>query len=64
MKITKYVELTSEQKKDVERRYVHWHYDTTSKTFDEWAMKHAFYITKDGSISERHRHCEPSFMAD
>lgn len=30
----------------------------------EWLTEHAFYINKDGRLSDRPGHCEPAYMAD
>jgi hypothetical protein len=64
MKLLLYSELDDSQKEEVKRRYVHWKYDTTSLTFEDWANKHSFYIRKDGKLSNKHKHCEPDFYAD
>lgn len=64
MKLIKGEHLSSEQKSQVLRAYVHRHLDTTSKSDAEWLGKHAFYFTKSGRLSAKHNHCEPSFMAD
>jgi hypothetical protein len=57
-------ELTQATQKEVRRRFVHWRYDPTSTTFEDWAYKHAFYVCKDGQLDNRYCHCEPSFMAE
>jgi hypothetical protein len=56
-------ELSSVQQQCVRARFVHWHYDTMSLTFEEWAGKHAFYITNKGALSLHHRQCMPAWMA-
>jgi len=33
-------------------------------TDEQWLKEHAFYITKSGELSAKHKHCEPAFMAD
>lgn len=63
-RLVKYSQLSEAAKREVRARYVHWHYDTTSRTFEEWASKKAFYVTKTGRLSNRHRHCEPARLAD
>jgi hypothetical protein len=32
-------------------------------TDKQWLIDHAFYITNEGGLSRRHKHCEPSYMA-
>jgi hypothetical protein len=56
-------EMTMHQQMCVRVQFVHWHHDMTSRTFEEWAGKHAFYVTSKGSLSKRHRHCMPVWMA-
>lgn len=56
-------ELDMVQQRSVQASFVHWRYDTTSSTFEEWAGKHAFYITNKGKLSLRHNYCAPAFMA-
>lgn len=63
MRLVKYSNLSFAAKQQVKSAFVHWKYDTTSKTFEEWANKKAFYVRADGKLSNRHRHCEPAFMA-
>ena len=31
---------------------------------DEWLRQHAFYVTANGDLSQRHRHCEPALMVE
>lgn len=64
MELIKWKDLDGVTRAQVKNAYVHWHYDTTSKTFEEWAGKHAFYVTKDRNLSRKHRHCEPEYLAD
>jgi len=33
-------------------------------TDDEWLREHAFYVTTTGTLSARHRRCEPAFLTD
>ena len=30
----------------------------------EWLRQHAFYVTANGDLSQRHRHCEPALMVE
>ena len=30
----------------------------------EWLRQHAFYVSGDRRLSQRHRHCEPAFMVE
>jgi hypothetical protein len=64
MKLKKFADLTTAEKDEARRSFVHWHNDTTSKTFEEWAGKHAFYTLKAGGLSHKHKYCEPSFLAE
>lgn len=61
--LKKWQDLNDSTKQEVKRAYIHWHYDTTSQTFSEWANKHAFYVTKNGKLDDRYHHCEPEFLA-
>jgi hypothetical protein len=31
---------------------------------DEWLRQHAFYVTANGDLSQRHRHCEPALTIE
>jgi len=64
MQLTLWNNLNDEQKKQIRAAYIYWNLDTTVTTFEEWADKHAFYITSAGNLSMRHKHCEPSYMAE
>ena len=33
-------------------------------TDEQWLAEHAFYVTNSGTLSRRHIHCEPHYMAD
>lgn len=63
MKLIVYAALTPAQKKQVKAAFVHWHYDTTVSTFEEWAYQHAFSITNKGRLAHRPAYCEPASMA-
>lgn len=63
-RLIKWANLGDDQQDEARRTFVHWRYDTTSATFEQWADKHAFYIRKDGHIANKPNHCEPSFLAD
>jgi hypothetical protein len=42
-----------------------WHAYHVSLVSDaQWLADHAFYVNKDGTLSERYNHCEPAYMAD
>lgn len=30
----------------------------------QWLAEHAFYVTNAGSLSRKHSHCEPYYMAE
>lgn len=62
--LKKWQDLTEDTQRNVKNAFVHWKHDTTSKTFEEWANEHAFYVRKDGKLDSRHNHCEPSYLAD
>ena len=62
--ITKWNNLKQATKDDVRRRYVNWKYDKTVSTFEEWAVKHAFHVTKKGNLDNRYNHAEPYYLAD
>lgn len=62
--LVKWNDLTQQQKREVRAAFVHWRYDTTVKTFEDWATKHAFYITRKGHLDHLPGHCEPSFLAE
>ena len=56
---------------DIRKPYVntksangHTHPTIPLQTDTEWLAEHAFYINKDGSVSARHRHAEPYYLAD
>jgi len=63
MRLVTWEKLTPEQKQSVKRGFVHWRYDTTVKTFEEWAAKHAFYITLQGQLARRPNYCEPHYLS-
>jgi hypothetical protein len=63
--LVKFENLTHKTKCQVAAQYVNWiHAQAHYGNFQNWAKDHAFYIRKDGKLDERHRHCEPAFMAD
>ncbi len=62
--LVKWNNLLPATRRDVQRRFVMWKHDTTSKTFEEWANKKAFYVKKDGALDNRQNHCEPHYLAD
>jgi len=31
---------------------------------DQWLREHAFYVNRDGSLSNRHQHAEPHYFID
>lgn len=31
---------------------------------EQWLAEHAFYVTNAGSLSRKHSHCEPYYMAE
>lgn len=33
-------------------------------TDEEWLCEHAFYVTGDGFLSAKHKHCEPAYLAE
>jgi len=42
-----------------------WHeYHLPLVTDAQWLRDHAFYITAKGTLSARHKHCEPAFLAN
>jgi hypothetical protein len=52
---------------DVRRPYVnlkssdgHSHPAIPLVSDNDWLGQHAFYVTEDGDLSKRHRHCEPT----
>jgi hypothetical protein len=61
--LVKFQNLKEETKRDVLRCYVYWHHDKTSKSQLDWAVKHAFWITRSGKLDNRFKHCEPSWLA-
>lgn len=61
-KLIKWQDLTPEQKAEVRRAFIYWQHDTTSKTFEEWGARYAFYIRKDGHLANVPKHCEPEWM--
>lgn len=60
MKLTKGETLTAKQIESVRSRFVHWPH--SGQTFETWIKDHAFYVRKDGQLSDAHRHCEPAFL--
>jgi len=68
MKLIKGKDLTSDQLRQVLSAYVHRFHaigpDKFYKTEKDWILDHAFYFTKQGRLSNRHKHCEPAFMAE
>lgn len=63
-KCVAWADLPDKVRGEVRSAFVHWHHDTTSATFEEWAAKHAFYVTKQGQLAIRPNRCEPVFLAD
>jgi len=61
--LKKWDQLTSSQKSEIQSAFVHWHYDKTSPTFEDWAKKHAFYITKRGRLAVVPKYAEPHYLA-
>ena len=61
--ITKWIDLKQATKDDVQRRCVHWKHDKTVSTFEEWAVKHAFHVTKAGTLDNRYNYAEPYYLA-
>ena len=77
MKLTRGDKLTPEQRAAVLRVYV---YRLTTEngyaqrnpcrarvpaiSDEQWLREHAFYVTKDGHLSNRHGHCEPAYLAE
>lgn len=43
--------------------FVNWFHDPSSKSFEDWAKKHAFAVTRTGRLAQR-RAAEPEFMAN
>lgn len=42
-----------------------WHeYHNPLVSDEQWLRDHAFYVTRLGALSRRHRHCEPGWMAE
>lgn len=64
MHLVKYTDLHPTIQRQVKLTFVHWRADPTVTTFDQWAHKHAFYITDKGTLARNIRHCEPAWMAD
>lgn len=62
--LKKFKDLKPGTQRMIARVFVHWHYDTTSATFADWASKKAFYVCKDGTLDARYNHCEPEYLAD
>lgn len=57
--------LSSDLRRQVLARYVMRHHSAIWQNSDEvWLAQHAFYVTKDGRLDERYRHCEPAYLAD
>lgn len=67
MKIVKWEDLNDACKKDVLARYVYRHTAIGEgkhyKTEHDWCIDHAFHVTKEGRLSNKHKFCEPSFIA-
>jgi hypothetical protein len=64
MTLIKGNQLSADQKRQVLAAYVNRHLDTTSRSDSEWLEKHAFYFTRSGQLSMKHKHCEPAFTAE
>lgn len=68
MKLIKGENLTPSQLAQVKAAFVNRfsaigegkHYPTDQA----WIVDHAFYFSKQGQLSQRHKHCEPYYMAD
>lgn len=56
--------LTDAQRLEVKRAFIHWRYDQTVTTWEEWITKHAFYIRNDGHLASKPNHCMPAVFAE
>lgn len=76
MKLIAGYNLTQAQREQVLRRYTNRYtgehvptwadtnkFQPTHQTDIEWVNDHAFYIRKDGKLSNLHKHCEPVYLA-
>jgi len=68
MRLLKGATLTKEQRKEIESAFVYMHTSIGEgkiyPNIDAWINAHAFYITDEGVLSQKHKYCEPFFMAD
>jgi hypothetical protein len=65
MKLIRGDKLSHSLKREVLARYVHRHLARKAWPTDEaYLAGHAFYVTKAGRLSNKHRHCEPAFFAE
>jgi len=76
-KLIKGENLTPEQKRHVLNAYIYRNtfenkersqrLNPTCKIYvsdAQWINEHAFYFNNDGSLSGRHKHCEPAYLAN
>jgi hypothetical protein len=77
MKLTKGANLSPEQIAEVKRAFIYRHTiehqsayrgesGQRTQTDAEWIAAHAFYIRRDGRLSQaiQHARCEPHYLAD
>lgn len=67
MKLIKGASLAHKQLAEVKSRYAYRFVaigkDKYYATEQDWIINHAFYVNKDGTLSNKHKHCEPVSMA-
>lgn len=64
MKLIRGNQLSAAVRAQVLSAFVYRHLDTTTTSDNEWLATKAFYVTAKDSLSLRHRHCEPHYLAE
>lgn len=68
MKLVKGKDLTQKQREEVFSRYVYRHLAIGEgkyyKSDNAWLVDHAFHVKNDGDLGNKHKFCEPHYLAD
>jgi hypothetical protein len=66
MNLVKGENLTPKQLSEVKARYIYRHLAIGADKYypneQAWINDHAFYVRKDGTLSNLHKHCESACM--